>query len=114
MKYTLLLILSTLTNSFAEEVGKQVSPFANAPWCKLPCVKIHLIVWGTILGTIGLQIILLYLLPRMPKLKKWQKYTVYGILTVASLATAAYILPPYLQDGFVIGRCFIGDPMGCQ
>jgi len=39
---------------------------------------------------------------------------IYGTLTVASLATAAYILPPYLQDGFVIGRCFIGDPMGCQ
>lgn len=99
--------------AFAQE-GAQAFPFANAPWCKLPCVRIHLIVWGTILGTIGLQIIMLYLLPRMNKLKKWQKYTIYGILTVSTLATAAYILPPYLQDGFVIGRCFIGDPMGCQ
>jgi len=77
-------------------------------------MKIHLIVWGTILGTIGLQIVLLYFLPRMKKLKKWQKYTLYGILTVASFAAAAYILPQYLKDGFIIGRCFIGDPMGCQ
>lgn len=112
-KYAFPLILSLSLNTFAE-INKNISPFANAPWCKLPCVKIHLIVWGTILGTIGLQIILLYLLPRMKKMKKWQKYTLYGILTAVSLAAAAYILPPYLKDGFVIGRCFIGDPMGCQ
>jgi lipid-binding SYLF domain-containing protein len=100
--------------TFAADVVDKTKPFANAPWCKLPCVKIHLIVWGTILGTIGLQIVLLYLLPKMKKMNKWQKYTLYGILTVASFAAAAYILPQYLKDGFIIGRCFIGDPMGCQ
>ncbi len=114
MKKYIPLFILTAASLFAEESTKTASPFANAPWCKLPCVKIHLIVWGTILGTIGLQIVLLYLLPRMKKMKKWQKYALYGILTVASLAAAAYIVPPYLKDGFVIGRCFIGDPMGCN
>lgn len=93
---------------------KPVSGFANAPWCHMPCGKIHLIIWSALLGTIALQIAMLVLLPRMKKLKKWQKYTLYGVLTVASLAVAVYIVPPYLKDGFVIGRCFIGDPMGCN
>lgn len=107
--------LSPLSMSvFAAEANKPILPFANAPWCKLPCLKIHLIVWGTLFGAIGLQILMLYLLPRIKKMKKWQKYTLYSIVTLASLAVAMYILPPYLKDGFVIGRCFIGDPMGCN
>jgi|GEM_PF-3790068 len=114
-KIFLLLCTSPLSLPiFSEAVAKDVSPFASAPWCSMPCGKIHAIVWSTLLGTIVLQIALLIILPRLKKLKKWQRYTLYGILTVASLAIAAYILPPYLQDGFVIGRCFIGDPMGCE
>jgi len=49
MKKYSILLLSTLTAVFAEEVANQALPFANAPWCKLPCMKIHLIVWGTVL-----------------------------------------------------------------
>ena len=77
MKKYIIFVFFNSFAAFAEEAAKQASPFVNAPWCKLPCVRIHLIVWGTILGTIGLQIVLLYLLPRMKKLKKWQKYTLY-------------------------------------
>lgn len=85
-KYIPLLLAGIATvSTFAANVVNKTKPFADAPWCKLPCVKIHLIVWGTILGTIGLQIILLYLLPRMKKLKKWQKYSLYGILTAVSI-----------------------------
>lgn len=113
-KYIPLFASTVAASALAINATDKSKPFANAPWCHLPCAKIHLIVWGTILGTIGLQILLLIVLPRIKKVKKWQKYTIYGVLTVASLAAAVYILPPYLKDGFVIGRCFIGDPMGCE
>jgi hypothetical protein len=104
MKKFFLILLGNIliAQTFAEEAAKKVSAFAKAPWCHMPCGKIHAIVWSTLLGTIALQIAMLLILPRVKKLKKWQKYTLYGILTVASLATAAYILPPYLKDGFVI------------
>lgn len=50
----------------------------------------------------------------MKKLPKKYKWIIYGIVTFITVALAMYIVPPYLKDGFVIGRCFIGDPMGCQ
>jgi len=112
--FSLFLSFSFFISAFAEDIAQNTQPFKNAPWCSMPCGRIHLIVWLTLLGTIGLQILMLVLFPKMKKLKKRYKWTIYGVVTLASIAVAAYILPPYLQDGFVIGRCFIGDPMGCQ
>lgn len=108
------LVVSSILYAEEKIAEPILGAFAKAPWCSMPCGKIHAIVWSTLLGTIALQIALLLLLPRLKKLKKWQKYTIYGVLTAASIAIAAYILPQYLQDGFVIGICFIGDPMGCK
>ncbi|MEI6711459.1 MAG: hypothetical protein WCK88_04645 [bacterium] len=114
-KYIIPLLSSATMAAFAKGIPtRKMSGFGNAPWCHMPCGRIQLIIWSTLLGTIALQVVMLLLLPRMKKLKKWQKYTLYGIITVASIATAARILPPYLQDGFVIGRCFMCDPMGCN
>ena len=111
--YSLLSFL-VLIPVFAENVQSNTNPFKNAPWCHLPCDRIRLIVIGTLLGTIGLQILMLVLFQKTHKLKKKYKWIIYAIVTLVSLTAAAYILPPYLKDGFVIGRCFIGDPMRCE
>jgi hypothetical protein len=57
---------------------------------------------------------MLFAFHKMKKLPKKYKWIIYGIVTFITVALAMYIVPPYLKDGFVIGRCFIGDPMGCQ
>ncbi len=99
---------------FAENDKPNTNPFKDAPWCHLPCDRIRIIVIGTLLGTIGLQILMLFIFRKTKKLKKKYIWIIYGVVTLASIAVVASILPQYLRDGFAIGRCFIGDPMGCK
>jgi len=109
-----LLSLLLLLPVFAENIIPNSDPFKDAPWCQMSCNPIRALVIGTLIGTIGLQILMLFVFRKTKKLKKKYIWIIYGIITLASIAAVAYVLPPYLKDGFVIGRCFVGAPMGCK
>lgn len=111
--YSLLSFL-LLVPVFAAKITPNSDPFKDAPWCHMSCNPIRATVIGTLLGTIGLQLLMLFVFRKMKKLKKKYIWIIYGIITLASIAAVAYVLPPYLKDGFVIGRCFVGAPMGCK
>ena len=46
---------------FAEKITQNKNPFKDAPWCHMPCNRIRFIVLGTLLGAIGLQILMLFM-----------------------------------------------------